>query len=82
MEMKVIDFGELFSPMVKMSSIIVGLKIATSSNLKIGQLYVRIFFFRDDLEEETYIKKLEGFKIKGKKTQCWKTLYDKKQAPI
>ena len=52
---KDIDFEEIFSPMVKMSSIRVVLGLAANMNLEIEQLDVKIVFLHGDLEEEIYI---------------------------
>jgi hypothetical protein len=81
---KGIDFEEIFSPMVKMSSIRVILGFATSLNLEIDQLDVKTAFFHGDLEEEIYIEQLDGFKAKGKENlicRLKKSLYRLKQAP-
>ena len=48
---KGIAFDEIFSPVVKMSSIRVVLGMAASMNLKVEQLDVKIAFFHGDLEE-------------------------------
>ncbi|RVW71230.1 Retrovirus-related Pol polyprotein from transposon TNT 1-94 [Vitis vinifera] len=62
---KGIDFEEIFSPVVKMSSIQVVLGLASSMNLEIEQLDVKIVFLHGDLEEEIYMEQPEGFTIKG-----------------
>ena len=63
---KGVDFEEIFSPIMKMSSIRVVLGLVTSLNLEIEQLDVKTTFLHDDLEEEIYIEQPEGFSIKGK----------------
>lgn len=63
---KGIDFDEIFSPVVKMSSIRVVLSLAASLDLKIEHMDVKIAFFHDDLEEEIYMEQPEGFRVKGK----------------
>ena len=50
--MKGVDFEEIFSPMVKISSIWVVMGLATSLNLEIEQLDVNTTFLHDDLEDE------------------------------
>ena len=62
---KRIDFEEIFSPVVKMSSIRVVLGLVASLNLEIDQLDVKTAFFHDDLEEERY--NLKVFQLKEKK---------------
>ena len=61
---KVIDFEEIFSPMVKMYSIRVMLGLAASMNLEIEQLDVKTIFLHGDLEKEIYMEQPEGFTIK------------------
>jgi len=81
---KGIDFEEVFSPVVKMSSIRVVLGLATGLDLEIEQLYVKIIFLHGDLEEEIYMEQPEGFEFTGKENlvcQLQKSLYGLKQAP-
>ena len=52
---KDIDFEEIFSPVVKMSSIQVVLGLAASMNLKIERLDVKTVFLHGYLEEEIYM---------------------------
>ena len=61
-----IDFDEIFSPVVKMSSIQVVLGLVASLDLELEQLDVKIAFLIDDLKEEIYMDQLEGFKVQGK----------------
>ena len=63
---KDIDFEEIFSPVVKMSSIRVVLGLVASMNLKIEQFDVKIAFLHGNLEEEIYMRQPEKFTIKGK----------------
>ena len=62
---KVVDFDEIFSPVVKMSSIRTVLGIAASMNLEVEQLDVKTAFLHGDLEEEIYMEQPEGFIDKG-----------------
>ena len=50
-----IDFEEIFSPMVKMSSIRVTLGLVAHLNLEVEQLDVKTSFLHGDLEEEIYM---------------------------
>ena len=61
-----INFDEIFSPIVKMCSIRVILGLATSMNLELEQLDVKIAFLHGDLDEEIFMEQPEGFKVKGK----------------
>ena len=79
-----IDFDEIFSPMVKMSSIRVVLGMAATMDLEVEQLDVKIVFLHGDLEEEIYMEQLEGFAVAGKEhlvCKLNKSLYGLKQAP-
>jgi hypothetical protein len=81
---KGIDFDEIFSPVVKMSSIHVVLSLAASLDLKIEQMDVKTAFLHGDLEEEIYVEQPEGFRVKGKEDyvcRLKKSLYGLKQAP-
>ena len=81
---KGIDFDEIFSPVVKMSSIRVILGLVASLNLELEQLDVKTAFLHGELEEEIYMEQPEGFKIKGKEDMVCrlkKSLYGLKQAP-
>ena len=63
---KGINFDEIFSPVVKMSSIRTVLGLAASLNLEIEQMDVKMTFLHSDLEEEIYMEQPEGFKVEGK----------------
>ena len=65
-----VDFDEIFSLVVKMSSIRVVLGLVASLDLELEQLYVKIAFLHGDLEEEIYMVQPEGFKVKEKNTWC------------
>ena len=56
---KGVDFEDIFSPMVKMTSILVVLGLTASLNLKIA-------FLHSDLKEEIYMEQPEEFSAKGK----------------
>ena len=81
---KGVDFDEIFSPVVKKSSIRTMLGIAASMNLEVEQLDVKTAFLHGDLEEEIYMEQLEGFIDKGNDQlvcKLKKSLYGLKQAP-
>ena len=81
---KCIDFEELFSPVVKMFSILVALGLTAILNLEVEQLDVKTVFLHGDLEEEIYMQQPEGFEFKGKENlvcKLKKSLYGLKQAP-
>ena len=81
---KGIDFDEIFSPVVKLSSIRIILGLATNQDLEIEQLDVKTAFLHGDLEEEIYMQQPEGFEEKRKEDlvcKLKKSLYGLKQAP-
>jgi hypothetical protein len=81
---KGIDFEEIFSPVIKMSSIRVVLGLAAKMNLEIEQLDVKTAFLHGDLDEKIYMEQPEGFIAKGKEhlvCRLKKRLYGLKQAP-
>ena len=63
---KCIDFDEIFSPVVQLSSIRIILGLATNQDLEIEQLDVKTAFLHGDLEEEIYMQQPEGFEDKRK----------------
>jgi Reverse transcriptase (RNA-dependent DNA polymerase) len=79
-----IDFEEIFSPVVKMTSIRAVLGLVAGLDLKLEQLDVKTAFLHGDLEEEIYMVQAEGFEVKGKDNMVCKlkkSLYGLKQAP-
>ncbi|RDX78423.1 hypothetical protein CR513_41306, partial [Mucuna pruriens] len=53
---KCVDFNEIFSPVVKMSSIRIVLSLAATFDLEVEQMDVKTTFLHGDLEEEIYMK--------------------------
>ncbi|KAL5856639.1 hypothetical protein ACOSQ3_004097 [Xanthoceras sorbifolium] len=79
-----IDYNEIFSPVVKLTTIRLVLKIVAAENLHLEQLDVKTAFLHGDLEEEIYMRQPEGFKEAGKENlvcRLKKSLYGLKQAP-
>ena len=80
---KGVDFNEIFSPVVKMSSIRIMLSLAATLDLEVEQMDVKTTFFHDNLEEEIYMKHPDGFLIEGKEyyvCRLKKSIYYLKQA--
>ena len=78
------DFGEIFSLVSKMTSIIFLLSLAAAFDLEVEQMDVKTMFLHGDLNEEIYMKQPEGFSVKGKKElvcKLKKPLYGLKQSP-
>jgi hypothetical protein len=78
-----IDFGEIFSLIAKLTSIIFMLFIIVAFYFEIEQVDVNITLLHGELEEEIYMKKPEGYAMKGKKEMVCKlknSLYGLKQS--
>ncbi|GKV45166.1 hypothetical protein SLEP1_g52276 [Rubroshorea leprosula] len=81
---KGVDFNEIFSPVVKMSSIRVVLGLVACLDLEVEQMDVKNAFLHGDLDEEIYMEQREDFKAKDKEDfvcRLKKRLYGLKQAP-
>ena len=79
-----IDFDEIFSPVVRLTTIRVVLAMATALDLELKQLDVKTAFLHDKLNEKIYITQSEGFIEKHKKNlvcRLNKSLYGLKHAP-
>ncbi|CAL1378886.1 unnamed protein product [Linum trigynum] len=81
---KSFDFDEIFSPVVKMTSIYTVLGLAENLNLEVEQMDVKTAFLHGNLEEEIYMEQPEG--IKREKNEDYvcrlrKSFYGLKQAP-
>ena len=63
---KGIDFDEIFSPVVKMTSIRTILSLVAIEDLHLEQLDVKTKFLHGDLEEEMYVEQPKGYEVKGK----------------
>ena len=78
-----IDFNEICSLVVKMSSIRIILDLAATLDLECEQLDVNTAFFHGESEEEIYMEHPKGFKTKGKENlvcKLKKSLFGLKQA--
>ena len=73
---KRVDFEEIFSPMVRISSIHVLLDLAASLDLEIEQMDVKTIFLYGDLNEEIYMKQAKVFVMKGKEDYLWNLVID------
>ena len=60
-----VDFNEVFSPVVKHTSIRVLLSLVATKDLELEQLDVKTAFLHGDLEEQIYMKQPEGFEAAG-----------------
>ena len=81
---KGIDYNDIFSPVVKMTTIRIVLSIVAAEELHLEQLDVKTAFLHGDLEEDIYMVQPEGFQVAGKENlvcKLIKSLYGLKQAP-
>lgn len=79
-----VDYTDIFSPVVKMTTIRLVLEIVAAENLHLEQLDVKTAFIYGDLEEDIYMVQPEGFAVQGKKSLVCKlrrSLYGLKQDP-
>ena len=79
-----IDYGEIFSPVAKLTSIRLLLSLAAAYNFEVEQMDVKTTFLHGDLKEEIYMSQLEQFVEKGKENlvcKLKKSLYGLKQSP-
>ena len=65
-----IDFNEVFSPIVKHSSIRVLLAMVALFDLELEQLDVKITFLHGDLEEKNLYAIIRGFRYSRKRRSC------------
>ncbi|GJY15247.1 retrovirus-related pol polyprotein from transposon TNT 1-94, partial [Tanacetum coccineum] len=56
-----VDYNEIFSPVVKMTTIRLVLSIVAAENLHLKQLDVKTAFLHGDLDEDIYMTQPEGF---------------------
>jgi hypothetical protein len=61
-----IDFGEIFSPVSKLTSIRFILSIAATFDLEVEQMDVKTTFLHGDMEEEIYMNKARRLCSEGK----------------
>ncbi|KAG8485681.1 hypothetical protein CXB51_019023 [Gossypium anomalum] len=79
-----VDFTDVFSPVVKHSSIRVLLGIVVMHDLELEQLDVKTIFLHGELEEDIYMQQQEGFTVSEKGDYVCllkKSLYGLKQSP-
>ena len=78
-----IDYTEICSPVVKLSTIRTVLSIVAVEDLHLEQLDVKIAFLHGDLNEDIYMRQPHGYVVPGKENlvcKLNKSLYGLKQA--
>ncbi|KAE8684117.1 hypothetical protein F3Y22_tig00111151pilonHSYRG00072 [Hibiscus syriacus] len=79
-----VDYNEVFSPVVKHSSIRILLALVAQLDLELVQMDVKTAFLHGDLDEEIYMTQPDGFKVAEKEEMVCKlekSLYGLKQSP-
>lgn len=79
-----VDYTDIFSPVVKLTTIRMVLSIVAAENLLLEQMDVKTAFLHGDLEEDIYMKQPEGYVLEGNVElvcKLGKSLYGLKQAP-
>ena len=83
-QMEGVDYNEVFSPVVKYSSIRILLALVAQLDLELAQMDVKTPFLYGDLDEKIYTYQPDGFKVAGKEKMICrleKLLYGLKQSP-
>jgi hypothetical protein len=81
---KSINFDEIFSLIVNMTSIRTILSLVAVEDLHIEQLDVNTTFLHGDMEEYIYMQQPQGYEVKGKENlvcRLKKSLYGLNQSP-
>ena len=79
-----IDYNEVFSLVVKHSSICILLALVAQFDLELVQLDMKTAFLHGDLEKEIFMSQPHGFEVAGKENWVYKlkkSLYGLKQFP-
>ena len=79
-----VDFKEIFSPVVKMTTLRCVLASVAQQDMELVQMDVKTTFLHGDLREDIYMQQPKGFEEKGKEKMVCKlkkSLYVLKKAP-
>ena len=60
-----VDYDEIFSPVLKMTTLWLLLGVVATEDLELEKLDVKTTFLRSDLEEEIYMSQPIGFMVTG-----------------
>ena len=63
-----VNYDEIFSPVVKMSTLWLLLRVVATKGLDIEQLDVKMTFLHTDLEEDIYMSQSAGFSVTGEES--------------
>ena len=75
-----VDFNEIFSPVVRHTSIRILLSLVVHKGLELHQLDIKTAFLHGDLEEEIYMAQPEGYARGAKVCLLQKSLYGLRQS--
>ena len=81
---KGLDYFDTYSPVTRINSIRMVLAIAALRNLEVHKMDIKTTFLNGDLDEEIYMKQLNGFSALGQERKVCKLVksyYGLKQAP-
>jgi hypothetical protein len=84
LQVKGLDFEEIFAPVVRLESIHILLAYATHHDFKLDQMDVKSAFLNGSIKEEVYVEKPPGFEDQEYPNHVYKLhkpLYGLKQAP-
>ncbi|GKF85064.1 zinc finger, CCHC-type containing protein, partial [Tanacetum coccineum] len=70
-----IDYFDTYAPGARITTIRLLLALAAIQNLVIHQMDVKTTFLNGDLDEEVYMKQLEGFVMSGNEHKVCKLVY-------
>ena len=79
-----VDYSDTFSPVAKMTSVLLFISLAATHNWDLHQLDIKNAFLLSDLQEEVYMEQPSGFVAQGgieKVCRLRKLLYGLKQSP-
>ncbi|MCO5611718.1 hypothetical protein L7F22_065976 [Adiantum nelumboides] len=72
---KGVDFDQIFSPVFKMTTLRLVLGFVATKDLELNQMDVKIVFLHEDLEEDVYMVKPEGFEMEFEKPKRTKLVF-------
>ena len=64
---KGVDFDEIFSPVVKMTTLRTVLALVACQDMDLVQMDMKTAFLHGDLHEDIYMQQPEGYQVKGKR---------------
>ena len=83
-QIKGIDYGETFSPVIRYESVRILLAVAASKSYMVHQMDVSTAFLHGDIDKEVFMKQPPGFADDKNPSLVWKlhkSLYGLKQSP-